>query len=399
VASVTLSYKIKLFPTRVKADTLAALAALFQHVHTDATHQLTCTVPPRLPSTKGQGDFVSRAYRRAGIDWRRSKKAAYARWLQAEKDLWWALKALPGSYSKKRQKKLLHVIDKNLRILERMHNRKAVFGVPFKPPYLKAELIDAAYVQSPRKAKGFDLWIIVRGTSTLQHKQGFFIPAKKHVALNRTLALPGAKLNESAEVYRRNGKWYARISVTVLCPEITPPHGWYGVDVGMRASVTRSDGHQGPDLRPICKRYRKRQHFHAKQGLDRSFTESPQRQALSKEARRLVLVALATGRGVSLEDPTRLPAYKQWAARHLAFRVLILATLVGVPVRFLPPAYSSKECSHCGSRNTFRKRTFFRCRDCRYTANADFNSSVNSALGTYAATGISPKCTETPASR
>src|SRR5438132_6906861 len=150
-----------------------------------------------------------------------------------------------------------------------------------------------------------------------------------------------------------------------------------------------SDGFAGPDLRPLCKRHRKRQHFHAKQGLDRSYTTSPQRQTLSREARRLVLVALATGRGISLEDPARLPAYKQWAARHFAERVLLLATLVGVQVRLLPPAYSSTECPRCHARATYRKRTFFRCLACGFRHNADHVASLNHATGTYAVTGIS----------
>src|SRR5205823_5740227 len=112
-----------------------------------------CTVPPRLPSKKGLGEFVGNAYRRAGIDWQRGQKATAARRLQAEKDLWWALKTLPDSYRKKHQKRLLKQIDKTAHTLEQMQTREKLTGVPFKPPFLKAELIDSAEVQAPRKAK------------------------------------------------------------------------------------------------------------------------------------------------------------------------------------------------------------------------------------------------------
>ena len=52
--------------------------------------------------------------------------------------------------------------------------------------YLKAELIDSARIQSPRRAKSFGLWIKIPGARLT-------VPAKKHKALNRALAHPGAQ--------------------------------------------------------------------------------------------------------------------------------------------------------------------------------------------------------------
>src|SRR5919198_2876666 len=99
-----LGYHLKLYPSRNKAETLVALAALFSRTHADVTNQLACMEQPRLPSTKGLGEFVGRAYRRAYIDYQRTTKAGHT----------------PGP--------------------------------------LKAELIDSAEIQQPRKAKSFDCW-------------------------------------------------------------------------------------------------------------------------------------------------------------------------------------------------------------------------------------------------
>lgn len=52
MTSVTLGYSLKLYPSRNKADTLAALAALFQRLHADVTNQLASAEQQRLPSTK-----------------------------------------------------------------------------------------------------------------------------------------------------------------------------------------------------------------------------------------------------------------------------------------------------------------------------------------------------------
>ncbi len=314
--SVTLSYKLKLYPTHNKADTLALLAALFARHHRECTTVLR--EEGRCPSSKGMGEFAGRAYRRAFTDWRRTRKAGH----------------MPGA--------------------------------------LKAELIDAAHVQAPRQAKSFDLWVMVQGVGKL------YIPARKHRALNRALSYPGAALCEQGEVCRKNGKWYCRVGVTVPVPAETPAKEFIGVDVGVRASVARSDGYTGPDLRPTLTRQRNRRAMDQKRGLDRRVDTSPQRQLLAREARRVVSVAQRSGRGIAVEDPCRLIRWKAHAARYFGTRVALLAALMGVPVAVVNPAYSSTTCPRCGfvERHQRHKETF-RCWRCAYTQNADFVASQN----------------------
>ena len=327
VHSVTLSYKLKLYPTRVKADTLALLSSLFRRAHTECTTKMR-QGEGRLPSTRGLGSFIGITYRRAYIDYIRAHKMG--------------------------------------------HEAGA----------LKAELIDAAELQVPRRAKGFDYWVMIKGTTRLcGRREALYVPARGHKALNRTLALPGAQLrtghNTCAEVVRKNGKWYAYVYVTVPLAEVQVPNGWLGCDVGIRACVTRSDGYQGPDLRPIIRYTRNRKADQQRNGIDRQ-TMTCQRQILSGEARLAVSVAQRSGRGVSLEDPRSLPRYKQWAARLFAKRVQLLAAIGGVPVVLLNPSGTSLTCSRCGfGEKRQRHKEAFRCWRCGYTTNADANASLN----------------------
>jgi putative transposase-like DNA-binding protein len=322
VATVVLSYKLKLFPTENKADTLALLTRLFCRTHAVATQLLGEMAEPRIPPCKGLGEFTGRAYRRAYTDWRRSLKAA----------------------------------------------RKT--GKPFKAPTLRAELLDAAHVQPPRHAKSFDLWVMVQGVGKL------YVPARKHRAINRTLAYPGATLCEQGEIFRKNGKWYCRVGVKIPLPEEQPVNEWIGCDVGAKAAVTRSDGYQGPDLRPILKRSRNRRAMLQKHGIAESREMSPQRQVLAREARRAVSVAQRAGRGLALEDPKRLIRWKQHAARFYGKRVLLLAAISGVAVQVIRPPYTSITCSRCGHVEPGqRHRGTFRCWRCGFTHNADINAS------------------------
>ena len=49
----------------------------------------------------------------------------------------------------------------------------------------------------------------------------------------------------------------------------------------------------------------------------------------------------------------------------------------GINVVYVDPAYTSKQCSRCGSLNTSRKQTLFKCEACNYSLDADLNGSRN----------------------
>ena len=49
----------------------------------------------------------------------------------------------------------------------------------------------------------------------------------------------------------------------------------------------------------------------------------------------------------------------------------------GINVVYVDPAYTSKQCSRCGSLNTTRKQTLFKCEACLLTLDADLNGSRN----------------------
>jgi Putative transposase DNA-binding domain len=333
-----LGYKVKLYPNRVKADMLALLTHEFQRLHDDALKRLSDGYPAKAPSLKGlaqagHGEFRQRATRRAVLALQRQRKA--------------------------------------------LGKAKKLCPFPAPLPALKAELLDAAEVQQPRRARSYDYWVHVEG---LSRECQMYLPAKAHAALNRALTLPGARLGTSAEIFRRDGQWYARVSVYVPKPATMPAHGVIGCDVGVRAAVTYSDGRQTKGLHRVIRTQRDRLAGRQRQATTRQkHGLSHQCQVLAREARRCVTLAAKTGRGVALEDPSRLIRWRQHAARFFAKRVGLLASLHGVPVALVNPPYTSLTCSKCGSRDSFRYRRMFYCYACGHTTNADRNASVNIA--------------------
>jgi transposase len=342
---VTLAYAVRLYPTANKASVLPLYIREFQRLHglaldellTRAWEQGHAGFPLGGLSQKGRGEFQQRALYRAQQDLVRTAKAGKAR---------------PYRWDRKAEKRAENWI-----------------GVPF----LKAEMLTAAEVQTPRRAKSWDLWVHLEGTP----KDQIYLPANRHRALNRALAFPGATLSQSAEVYRRNGKWYARVFVTVPLPVVVES-GLHplGCDVGVRKAVCTSDGYRGPNVRPILARMRDRNADRQRRGHEKQTVKSYQRSQLAHEARRIVSVAQKTGRGVACEDPTRLIRWKQHAAKHFASRVVLLGQLMGVSVALVPPAYTSQTCGRCGSReSTVRLGEDFWCESCRRLTDADTNAA------------------------
>ncbi len=336
VGSLTLAYRVKLYPSRVKGDLLGMLCTLFQREHHKALDLLDGIVAQegnlslKGKSQAGAGEFKQRVRYRAANDYKRARKAA---------------KAL------KRQMKL---------------------------PYLQAELCDAFEVQAPKKAQEFELWFHAEGMPGKSKNCQLYLPARTHKALNAARARPNAKLSKAAQVFRKDKNWYAIVYVKCPLPEQPEPKKWLGVDVGVRSAVTRSDGYRGPDLRPILVCQKTRTAGRQRQGHPADFgQQTPQKQAIAIEAKKLVSVASASGCGIAMEDPKRLPRYKQWAGRFLARRLDVLAALAGVPIRLVPPAYTSLTCSCYGGLDTFREKAMFRCRACGFTHNADQNASRN----------------------
>ena len=95
-----------------------------------------------------------------------------------------------------------------------------------------------------------------------------------------------------------------------------------------------------------------------------------------------------TGRGICLEElkgirervrlrkPQRV-ALHSWAFAQLGDFIVYKARRTGVPLVFVNPAHSSKECAECGHVDRLNRisQAKFACRSCGVVAHADRNAS------------------------
>ncbi|MDV5146201.1 transposase [Streptomyces sp. SBC-4] len=206
-----------------------------------------------------------------------------------------------------------------------------------------------------------------------------------------------------SDLVMRDGMFFLIATIDVFEPEVFEPGGFLGVDLGIVNIATTSDGRimAGRGLN----RYRQR-HRDLRQKLQKKHTKSAKRvlkRVRRREARhaantnhiiakQLVATAERTSRGIALEDLSgirqRVTAKKDqrarlhsWAFAQLGAFVEYKARRAGVPVVFVDPRNTSRQCSECWHTHRTNRVTQARfvCRSCGTVMHADHNGSRNIA--------------------
>lgn len=206
-----------------------------------------------------------------------------------------------------------------------------------------------------------------------------------------------------ADLAYRDGKFFLYVVVDVGEADPFDPAGWLGVDLGIVNIASDSDGgnYAGGHLNGLRAR-----HDRLRRRLQKKGTKSARRllkRRRLKEARfaaavnhriskQLVTAAYDTGRGIALEDlkgiRERVTVRKRqrrklhsWAFHQLGTFVAYKAELAGVPVAFVDPRNTSRQCPCCGSIDKANRpvRDRFLCRACGHAGPADTIAAGNIA--------------------
>jgi putative transposase len=197
------------------------------------------------------------------------------------------------------------------------------------------------------------------------------------------------------------GKWMLAATCDVPETDEFQAEDWLGVDLGIVSLLVDSDGraHTGADVerkrRGIQKR-RARLQKRGTKGAKRRLRIVSRKQARYQRhtnhciAKAVVLEAERTGRGIALEQLKGIRArvtarsnqrarLGNWGFGQLGAFIAYKAKRAGVPVCYVDPRNTSRQCAACGcidKKNRTNQATF-RCVSCGHTANADTNAAIN----------------------
>jgi putative transposase len=220
----------------------------------------------------------------------------------------------------------------------------------------------------------------------------------------RTRALLANRQGES-DLLLRDGIYYLYATVNVDEPPPGEPSEFIGVDMGIVAIATDSDGntYSGATVNGLRAR-----HARLRAKLQRKGTKSAKRLLVKRRrkevrfakdvnhtiSKRIVRLAEGTGRGIAVEDLTgirdRITARKpqrrtlhSWSFFDLRAKIEYKARLAGVPIVAVDPRNTSRQCSSCGhvAKENRRSQSEFLCVSCGFAANADANAAINIGRG------------------
>ena len=209
------------------------------------------------------------------------------------------------------------------------------------------------------------------------------------------------RVRGQANLIYQNGKFYLCLCVDVPEQPECKVDEYLGIDLGIVNIATTSDGDNftGNHVNGLRKRHAK-----LRSKLQTKGTQSTKRllrKRKNKEQRfandvnhciskNIVQRAKDTARGIALETlkgireritvrKTQMRQQHSWSFYDLQQKILYKAKLVGVPVVFINPRNTSRECPECGYISKLNRQTQsrFSCKSCGYAANADFVAARN----------------------
>ena len=248
-----------------------------------------------------------------------------------------------------------------------------------------------------KEVHNVNLVIPGQGIKFFEETNSIWIPCLK-LHLENTITSPFTKINQ-AEIDRE----FAYISCTVAEKSEMIPRQFIGVDRNTTGHVAVT---ANPDTGKIEKLGKSALYIHKKysairkclqsEGKFRELNRVKDRESRivkdlnHKISRKIVDMAKDQSAALVFED---LGGIRQTRKQHRSFKYALhswsfyqlqqfveyKAKLLGVPVLYIDPAYTSQDCSRCGARGQ-RNGKSFKCPVCGHVDHADVNAAFNIAL-------------------
>jgi len=226
------------------------------------------------------------------------------------------------------------------------------------------------------------------------------------IAVNYILGKHQANLLNSgvakeAELLKRKGQWYFNLVIDIADAAPSTGNGSMGCDVGENNIAATSTGkvfgggelrHKRDKFLAHRKRLQRNGSNSAKQLLNKiSGKEVAHVKHVNHEiSKAIVQEAInANASEIRLEDLTNIrdnikadrrvrSRLHRWSFRQLQDFVAYKAQAVGIEIKYINPAYTSKSCSVCAAIGT-RVKHKFSCKNCGHLAHSDVNAASNIA--------------------
>ena len=267
---------------------------------------------------------------------------------------------------KKKARKLQEIVDKT-------KTSKPSLG------FLEPQLDSRFFVLEKSSKKGCDLWLTLVGIGKKRGSK-IHVPLRNHKHSLKLASLGKLKPSVRLSVDK------ATLAYKMPLPKKKKKSKTLGIDVGLNKGFTTSKGVQldeinGWTMNMICEKLARKvqgsKAFARAQAHRKNYFEALVNRLNLENVSSLRIEKirhLKRGRKSSRK-------ISHWSYSQLLAAVKSKASLLGVQVEEVNPAFTSQRCSKCGwVRKTNRKGEHFKCGKCGFTHNADVNAAINISL-------------------
>ena len=250
---------------------------------------------------------------------------------------------------------------------------------PKKPRLTKSTAMlssQCAVIEQATKAKKFDAWLYL---SCLGNKLNLRLPVKLHTHYYKLLK----EGNQCSSVELTENS--VKIIFEIETEKKQEPAGAIGLDTNMGALAGLSTGELlGTELKEKIQRVKRCRH--GSKGQKRARTSLKQyidlvcKQIMLIQGLTCLVIENLKGITKGTKNPKRRLGKDMrrsigiWNVRYFHNRLEQQCEWNRVSFRTVPAYFTSQTCSCCDSKNTIRRETLFKCKDCGYLDHADLNA-------------------------
>jgi len=251
------------------------------------------------------------------------------------------------------------------------------------PVFNGSLILDQRFIEVEKsKTSTFDYWIKV---ATLAKGKPILIPFKSYDYANNYFK--DWKLVNGGRLQKQEDGWYLLLTFEKEAPAEKKKGKILGIDVGIKKLMVASDKKfYGQEIENIMDKIQRKRHgskAFKRALLERNYYINEVAKQLDFDNTKMIVMENIKDIKKNTKKKKRLrkefrSKFQRWTYPRLFSRINQLCELNGVHFITVDPAYTSQTCNKCGSvHKSARNGEMFKCKNCDYTTDADYNASLN----------------------
>jgi len=237
-------------------------------------------------------------------------------------------------------------------------------------------------LEESKNSNSFDYWVKL---ATLNKGKPILIPIKSYEYAKQYFK--DWQLLKGGRLLKQNNNWFLELTFEKQAPAKKQKGKIIGIDIGIKKLIVTSENiEHGKDIERLMDKIQRKEQ--KSKAFNRALKERDyyiNRTVKSLNWNKLKSIVMENIKNIkqNTKKERRLnkhfrSKFQRWTYSQLLNRIKLTAEAAGVHLQLVNPAHTSQTCSKCGFiHKQNRNCEIFKCGNCGYTTDADYNASLN----------------------